>query len=71
MEHKIAVIAGDGIRPEVLAEGVNLHRAAVIVNYDTPWNSTRLMQRVGRINRIGSKNERIFIYNFCRITCSI
>lgn len=49
---------------EVLAEGVNLHRAAVIVNYDTPWNSTRLMQRVGRINRIGSKNERIYIYNF-------
>lgn len=49
---------------EVLAEGVNLHRAAVIVNYDTPWNSTRLMQRVGRINRIGSRNDKIFIYNF-------
>lgn len=34
---------------DVLAEGVNLHRANVIVNYDTPWNSTRLMQRIGRV----------------------
>ena len=33
---------------DVLAEGVNLHRSNVIVNYDTPWNSTRLMQRIGR-----------------------
>ena len=49
---------------EVLAEGINLHRAGVIINYDTPWNSTRLMQRVGRINRIGTKNENIYIYNF-------
>ena len=37
------------ISTEVLAEGVNLHRANVIVNYDTPWNSTRLMQRIGRV----------------------
>src|ERR1019366_9393253 len=36
------------ISTELLAEGVNLHRAHVIVNYDTPWNSTRLMQRIGR-----------------------
>jgi superfamily II DNA or RNA helicase len=52
------------ISTEVLAEGVNLHRAGLIVNYDTPWNSTRLMQRVGRINRIGSNNKEIRIYNF-------
>lgn len=52
------------ISTEVLAEGVNLHRAGLIVNYDTPWNSTRLMQRVGRINRIGSTNKSIAIYNF-------
>ena len=52
------------ISTEVLAEGVNLHRAGVIVNYDTPWNSTRLMQRVGRINRIGGSNKTIGIYNF-------
>lgn len=52
------------ITTEVLAEGVNLHRANVIVNYDTPWNATRLMQRIGRINRIGSKAKRIYNYNF-------
>ncbi|MBA2430689.1 MAG: hypothetical protein H0V56_01075 [Chthoniobacterales bacterium] len=40
------------ISTEVLAEGVNLHRAHVVVNYDTPSNSTRLMQRIGRANRI-------------------
>ncbi len=52
------------ISTEVLAEGVNLHRANVIVNYDTPWNSTRLMQRIGRVNRIGSVAKEIFVYNF-------
>ncbi|PJJ54614.1 helicase-related protein [Hymenobacter chitinivorans] len=49
---------------EVLAEGVNLHRASSIVNYDTPWNSTRLMQRIGRVNRIGSVAKRVYVYNF-------
>ena len=52
------------ISTEVLAEGVNLHRAHVIVNYDTPWNSTRLMQRIGRVNRIGSTAKAIHIFNF-------
>lgn len=52
------------ISTEVLAEGVNLHRANVIVNYDTPWNSTRLMQRIGRVNRIGSTASEVHIYNF-------
>jgi superfamily II DNA/RNA helicase len=52
------------ISTEVLAEGVNLHRSNVIVNYDTPWNSTRLMQRIGRVNRVGSKAEKIFVFNF-------
>ena len=52
------------ITTEVLAEGVNLHRSNVIVNYDTPWNSTRLMQRIGRVNRIGSKEDFVYVYNF-------
>lgn len=49
---------------DVLAEGVNLHRSNIIVNYDTPWNSTRLMQRIGRVNRIGSSSKHIYNYVF-------
>lgn len=52
------------ISTDVLAEGVNLHRANVIVNYDTPWNATRLMQRIGRVNRIGSIAGIIVNYMF-------
>ncbi|RWY57534.1 helicase-related protein [Mucilaginibacter gilvus] len=52
------------ITTEVLAEGINLHRSNIIVNYDVPWNSTRLMQRIGRVNRIGSRAKRIYVYNF-------
>jgi len=52
------------ISTEVLAEGINLHRANIIVNYDTPWNATKLMQRIGRINRIGSISEVIYNYAF-------
>lgn len=49
---------------DVLAEGVNMHRANVIVNYDSPWNATRLMQRIGRVNRIGSTAPNIYNYMF-------
>lgn len=52
------------IATDVLAEGVNLHRANVIVNYDTPWNASRLMQRIGRVNRIGSVAGTIVNYMF-------
>jgi superfamily II DNA/RNA helicase len=52
------------ITTDVLAEGINLHRANVIVNYDTPWNATRLMQRIGRVNRIGSVAGVVYSYNF-------
>ncbi|NOT50044.1 MAG: helicase [Chitinophagaceae bacterium] len=52
------------ISTEVLAEGVNMHRANLIVNYDTPWNATKLMQRIGRINRIGSTADMIYNYAF-------
>jgi superfamily II DNA or RNA helicase len=52
------------ISTEVLAEGVNLHRANVILNYDTPWNSTRLMQRIGRVNRIGTTAGTVHVFNF-------
>ena len=49
---------------DVLAEGVNLHRANIIANYDSPWNATRLMQRIGRVNRIGSTAPCIYNYMF-------
>lgn len=52
------------VTTEVLAEGVNLHRANTILNYDTPWNSTRLIQRIGRVNRIGSVEKNVYVYNF-------
>ena len=52
------------VTTEVLAEGVNLHRANVILNYDTPWNATRLMQRIGRVNRLGSKEDFVHVFNF-------
>jgi len=52
------------ITSDVLAEGINLHRANVIVNYDSPWNATRLMQRIGRVNRIGSTANAIHNYMF-------
>ncbi|WP_051682780.1 helicase-related protein [Synergistes jonesii] len=52
------------VTTEVLAEGVNLHRANVILNYDTPWNATRLMQRIGRVNRIGSQEAKVHVFNF-------
>jgi superfamily II DNA/RNA helicase/HKD family nuclease len=52
------------ITTEVLAEGVSLHRSNVIIHYDTPWNSTRLMQRIGRVNRIGTKADAVYNYVF-------
>lgn len=52
------------VTTDVLAEGVNLHRANCILNYDTPWNSTRLMQRIGRVNRIGSTEPYVYVFNF-------
>ncbi len=52
------------IATEVLSEGVNLHSANVVINYDIPWNPTRLMQRVGRINRVDTAFDKIYTFNF-------
>ena len=52
------------ISTEVLSEGVNLHRANVVINYDIPWNPTRMMQRVGRINRVDTSFDVIHTFNF-------
>jgi superfamily II DNA or RNA helicase/HKD family nuclease len=47
------------------SEGFNLNRAGVIINFDIPWNPTRVIQRVGRINRIGKRVfNKLYIFNF-------
>ena len=52
------------VTTDTLAEGVNLHQSNVVVNYDLPWNPMRVMQRVGRINRVDTKYDKIYVYNF-------
>lgn len=53
------------IATDAISEGFNLHRAGTIINYDIPYNPTRVIQRVGRINRINKKVfEELYIYNF-------
>ena len=53
------------IATDAISEGFNLHRAGTIFNYDIPYNPTRVIQRVGRINRINKKVfDELFIYNF-------
>ena len=53
------------ITSDKLSEGFNLNRAGLIINYDIPWNPTRVIQRVGRINRMSAKVfDELFIYNF-------
>ena len=52
------------ITTEVLSEGVNLHRSNIVINYDIPWNPTRMMQRVGRINRVDTPFDKIYTFNF-------
>ena len=52
------------VATEVLSEGVNLHRSNIVINYDLPWNPTRLIQRVGRVNRVDTTFDTIHTYNF-------
>ena len=52
------------ISTDVLSEGQNLQDAQAIVNYDLHWNPVRMVQRVGRLDRIGSPHEEIGVYNF-------
>ncbi|MDQ5912165.1 MAG: hypothetical protein QG568_378, partial [Patescibacteria group bacterium] len=53
------------IATDALSEGYNLHRAGIIFNYDIPFNPTRVIQRIGRINRINKKVfENLYVYNF-------
>lgn len=52
------------VATEVLSEGFNLHRSNAVINYDIPWNPTRLIQRVGRVNRVDTKFDTIHTYTF-------
>ena len=49
---------------DVLSEGQNLQDADTVINYDLPWNPVRLIQRIGRIDRLKSKHNFIYICNF-------
>lgn len=53
------------IATDAISEGFNLHRAGAVINYDIPYNPTRVIQRIGRINRINKKVfEELYIFNF-------
>ena len=53
------------IATDAISEGFNLHRAGAVINYDIPYNPTRVIQRVGRINRINKKVfDELYIFNF-------
>lgn len=52
------------ISTEVLSEGLNLQDAQVVINYELHWNPVRIIQRIGRIDRIGSEYDEIYVYNF-------
>jgi superfamily II DNA or RNA helicase len=52
---------------DAAAEGLNLQTADLIINFDLPWNPMKVEQRVGRIDRIGQKHERISVLNLCYV----
>jgi superfamily II DNA/RNA helicase len=52
------------ISTDVLSEGQNLQDSHIVVNFDLPWAIVRLIQRAGRIDRIGQKSDKIFCYSF-------
>ena len=60
MDGKIGIL----MSTDVLSEGMNLQKARYLINYDLHWNPTRMIQRAGRIDRIGSPYQKIYVYNF-------
>ncbi|TDN39884.1 NgoFVII family restriction endonuclease [Hymenobacter sp. UV11] len=59
-DHELRVL----VSTDVLSEGQNLQDSHVIVNYDLPWAIIRLIQRAGRVDRIGQQAKNIFCYSF-------
>lgn len=52
---------------DAAAEGLNLQTADLLINYDLPWNPMKVEQRIGRIDRIGQRHDRIYVLNLCYV----
>ncbi len=52
---------------DAAAEGLNLQTADLLINFDLPWNPMKVEQRIGRIDRIGQKHDKIFVQNLCYV----
>jgi superfamily II DNA or RNA helicase len=67
-EKPVPIPQGEEVRvliaTDVLSEGQNLQDAHIVVNYDLPWAIIRLIQRAGRVDRVGQKAEEITLYTF-------
>lgn len=67
-EKRDKILSADELRvvlaTDVLSEGQNLQDCAIIVNFDLPWAIIRLIQRAGRVDRIGQKSDTILCYSF-------
>lgn len=65
---EVAVAPEDEVRvlvsTDVLSEGQNLQDAHIVINYDLPWAIIRLIQRAGRVDRIGQESQEVLIYSF-------
>ena len=48
---------------EIGSEGIDLDFAQIVVNYDLPWNPMKVEQRIGRVDRLGQKSDKVFIFN--------
>lgn len=55
---------------DAAAEGLNLQTANLIINYDLPWNPMKVEQRIGRLDRIGQKHDRVDVLNLCYLGSS-
>ena len=52
---------------DAAAEGLNLQTADLLINFDLPWNPMKVEQRIGRIDRIGQKHDKIYVHNLCYV----
>lgn len=55
--------ADPSLKAALMMHYINLHRSNIIINYDLPWNPTRVLQRVGRVNRVGTQHDKVYVFN--------